>query len=294
MGASLIVMGDRQEAVRLGVTPTGHGRVLVRDADAKTSAVLNEAGLNVYNSEEIRVAGVTRGIDGHGRVVVWHSDDRAAAQLSADKEGNGRILSYGANGKIRIDLNGDGGAVTVMDDAEKGVVSMVNRDGQGVVGVKASVNSKLTAELTVDSGGGGILHMKGRDGKTAIGLYATRRIIALGNSEGATVAEMAVHPSGYGLFQIWAGGKMPLALLGKSADTFGGILQISNGQSVTSSLTVSAGGNGMWQLNNAAGTTVVEAGVNGPLGTVRVGPLMRCIPRPSSLVLPDCILGRAQ
>ena len=98
-------------------------------------------------------------------------------------------------------------------------------------------------------------------GKTAIGLYAARRVIALGNSQGSTVAEMVVNPAGFGLFQVWAGqGKMPLAVLGKSADNFGGILQISNGQSIISSLTVSPGGNGMWQLNDATGKPVIEAG----------------------------------
>lgn len=289
--AGLRVVGTGgNDAAIMGVDASGSGRISNLDASGNTVAQFNSVGLNVYDTGGDPVAGVTRG-SGLGRVAVWRGPGKTAVEITSDVQGNGRLSSY-VNGKLRAAIRSEG--FGVFDESGRSVVSIINRNGRGVVGVNASVNSTLTTEMTVDSGGGGVFHMKAPDGKIAIGLYAARRLIALGNSQGATVAEMTVHPAGYGLFQVWGGGKMPLAVLGKSADHFGGIVQISNGNSIISSLTVSPGGNGMWQLNDAAGKTVIEAGVTGRLGTVRVGPLMRCIPRPSSLVLPDCLLGRAQ
>ena len=137
--------------------------------------------------------------------------------------------------------------------------------------------------------------MKGADGKIAIGLYGRTRTIALGNSAGKTVAELAVHPSGNGLFQVWGDGKLPLALLGKSVEGTGGILQVSNGSAVVTSITASSARNGYWQLNDASGAPKVEAGVqdNG-LGSVRAGPKFECIHRVSGVIdrLPDCIRGK--
>jgi hypothetical protein len=291
-GPLLAVTGNGgKDAVRIGVSEGGHGRVHTYDSDGKLAGMLNEAGLNVVNTDGDLVAGVTRG-KGLGRVVLWHDGGkRTAAELSVDEEGNGRVASYGKNGKTRAAMHGADG-LGVYDDNENVVANVVSRSGRGVVGVGNGIAKRLIAELVADSTGGSLLHMKGPDGKTVIGLYSSRRTIALGNSSGKTVAEMTVHPSGYGLFQVWGGGNMPLALLGRSVDGRGGIVQISNGTTVTSSFTVSPDGNGYWQLNDASGTPVVEAGLNSGLGTVRAGPNVRCTPRPSSLVLPDCILGR--
>jgi hypothetical protein len=184
------------------LTPEGSGRNTPCELSWAFRAQFNPAGLNVYASGNgSPVAGVTRG-GGAGKIAVWHGDD-PAVELSADRSGNARVLSYGANGKFRSAMRGEVG-IRVYDDAEKSVVSMFNRSGRGVVGVRNS-----------------------------------------------------------------------------------------NGKAILASLTASGGGNGLWQLNDASGTPVVEAGVNNGRGTVRAGPRMRCMPRPSSLVLPDCILGRA-
>ena len=51
------------------------------------------------------------------------------------------------------------------------------------------------------------------------------------------------------------------------------------------------GGNGMFQLSNAAGDPRVESGVNGnDLGVVRAGPQYNCAGK-MGLVAPDCIVG---
>ena len=248
-----------EERVVMMVGPGKHGRIETYDGAGHLSAVLNEVGLNVHDPAGNRVAGVTRGLDGLGRVVIFHKQNQTAAELTQDEKGNGRVASYSAAGKVRSALYGELG-VEVFDDEEKSVVSILNRSSRGVVGVRNGSASRLIAELTVDSMGGGLLHMKASNGLTTIGLFGSRRVIALGNTAGKTVAEMAVDAAGGGVFQVWGDGKIPLAALAKSKDQPGGIVQVSNGNAVTSSFTISSAGNGHWQLNDAAATSWLKRG----------------------------------
>lgn len=296
--AALRVLNSRGgDAASLLVDPDGYGRITNFDAAGKVVAQFNSAGLNVYGAdgEANAVAGVTRG-NGQGRVAVWRKGN-VAAELTADAQGNGRAMTNFADGKesagmgsMRPNLTG----LAVFHN-QANVVSIVSRSGRGVIGVARDGATNLIAEMTVDSSGGGVLHMKGPEGKVAVGLYGRTRTIALGNGEGKTVAEMTVHPRGSGLFQIWDGGNTPLALMGKSADRGAGIVQISNGRAIISSLTADGSGDGYLQINDASGTPMLEAGVqdNG-LGTIRAGPQFECIHRMTQGIqrLPDCIRGK--
>ena len=296
LGGPAVAVADDGGADRvvLMAGPGKHGRIETYDGAGHLSAVLNEAGLNVHDPAGKLVAGVTRGLDGLGRVVVFHKQNQTAAELTQDELGNGRVVSYSAAGKIRSALFG-GLGVEVFDDAEKSVVSILNRGSRGVVGVRNGSASKLIAELTVDSMGGGLLHMKASNGLTTIGLFGSRRLIALGNTAGKSVAEMAVDDAGGGVFQVWGDGKVPLAVLAKSKEQSGGIIQVSNGNAVTSTFTISSAGNGRWQLNDASGDALVEAGVTtDKRGTVRTGPMLECAPQKSVMGftrVPDCLRG---
>ena len=294
-----IQVTDAQGKVRVSLLagPGNHGRVETYDGAGHVSAVLNEAGLNVHDPAGNRVAGVTRGLDGLGRVVVWHNRDRTAAELAADEAGNGKVVTYSTAGKIRAGLYGQLG-VQVFDDAEQNVVSIISRNNRGVVGVKTGPAARLIGELTVDSMGGGVLHMKAPNGLTSIGLFGSQRVIALGNTAGKTVAEVAVDAGGGGVFQVWGEGKVPLAVVGKSKESTGGILQVSNGRVPVSSITASDAGNGFWQLNDASGEPMVQAGVTSEKrGLVMTGPLLECTAQKSIMGytrVPDCIKGRLE
>jgi len=289
---------DAQGKVRVSlmVGAAGHGIVETYDGAGHLSATLKEVGLNVFDPAGNRVAGVTRGLDGLGRVVVFRNQDQTAIELAADETGNGRVLAYSKAGKLRAGLYGETG-LQVFDDTEQSVASVLVRNGRGVMGVKTGTATKLIGELTVDSMGGGVLHMKAANGLTSIGLFGSQRIIAVGNTAGKTAAEIAVDASGGGIFQVWGEGKVPLAVMGRSKDAPGGIVQVSNGKVPTSSLTVSDAGNGYWQLNDAAGEPMVEAGVTqDKRGLVRAGPMVECIVQRSTMGLirmPDCIRGRS-
>jgi hypothetical protein len=295
-GAFIAVTDDGgKDRALMMVNSSNHGRIMTYDGAGQISAMLNEAGLNVHDPAGKLVAGVTRGRDGLGRVVVFHNETQTATELTSDAKGNGRVVSYSAAGKMRSAMFGETG-VKVFDDAEMDVVSLLNRNSRGVVGVKNGSVTTHLAELTVDSLGGGLLHMKAANGLTAIGLLGSQRVIALGNSAGKNVAEIAVDAAGGGVFQVWGNGKVPLAVLGKSNVQPGGIVQVSNGNAVTSSFTVGDAGNGYWQLNDAAGNPLVEAGVTpDKRGTVRVGPMLECAPQKTVMGFTrvfDCIRGR--
>lgn len=215
---------------------------------------------------------------------------REAATLGSWREG-GRVLVLGASDD-RHTLIGEGG-LNVLNQDRKPLITLVNASNRGRLTLR--YNDLTPVELTSDTSGGGSLRLRSPDGKTAIGLLATRRTVALGNSSGTTVAEMTVHPGGHGLFQVWDGGRLPLALLGKSVERSAGILQISNGTTVINSMTADGSGDGYWQLNNSSGIPMLEAGVqdNG-LGTIRAGPQFECIHKMSQGIqrLPDCIRGK--
>ncbi|HKP27864.1 MAG TPA: hypothetical protein VJU15_00580, partial [Gemmatimonadales bacterium] len=176
-GPFQVVDAQGKVHVSLMLDGSNNGRVVTWDAAGHLSAMLNEAGLNVHDPAGNRVAGVTRGLDGLGRVVIYHNQSQTAAELAADAAGNGKIMSYTADGKLRTGLYGQTG-LQVFDDSEQSVASILNRNGRGVIGVKTATATRLIAELTVDSLGGGVLHMKGGNGATTIGLFGSQRIIA--------------------------------------------------------------------------------------------------------------------
>lgn len=280
--------------VSLGVNQEGNGRVATMDNNERVAGLLGEHGVVVFNTEGKQVAGITRGA-GMGRVAVWH-DGTLSVELTATSAGHGRVKSFDASGKLRAAMYGDMG-VGVFDDAENNVAVMLHRKGAGVIGVSRTTADKLVAELSADSAGGSQLLLKASNGMPSIGLLGGQRAIVVANAQGKTVADMTVSPGGTGLFQVWSGERLPVALLGKAVERPGGILQLSNGKSVTSSLTVNSGGDGYWQLNNAGGTPMVEAGITtSGKGTVKAGPNSLCMPQQTSIVnrLPDCILGRSQ
>jgi hypothetical protein len=284
-----------QERASMMLVPGNHGRIETYDGAGHLSAMLNEAGLNVHDPAGKLVAGVTRGRDGLGRVAVLHNETQTATELTKDAKGNGRVVSYSAAGKIRSALFGETG-VKVFDDAEMDVVSILNRNSRGVVGVKNGSVTTHLAELTVDSLGGGLLLMKASNGLTSIGLLGSQRRIALGNAAGKSVAELAVSSDGRGLVQVF--GKNQKSLVVLTEDAHGGLLQIKNGSGTpVAHLMTAVDGGGYWQLTDPAGNPVVDAGATkSGLGLVRAGPVYLCTPPVGTAMvgvamLPDCIRG---
>ena len=140
-------------------------------------------------------------------------------------------------------------------------------------------------------------------GKPAAGILGDKRAVVVANSSGKVVAEMLAGSASEGLFQAWGDGKIPVAVLGEAPGKASGIVQISNGNTVVSSMLAGESGAGRLQLNDASGTPMVEAGVTtAGKGLVRVGPKYRCGsntgvalgalgPVANAMLPPDCIVG---
>ena len=312
-----ILNGSGLPVIQIGSQQGGSGSVVLSDEKGKPRAgIVGKGGVSILNDNGAEIASMYQS-RGHGRFTVWEGET-TVAQLMADSSsgGTGTIYLREPGGKLLAamgsDPDGGGGLAMVADKkgspraalSGKGAVSIRNEAGNEIANLyQTNGHGRLTiwegdnavAQLASDETKGGYLRITDGAGQVAAAILGQKRVFGIANSQGQTVADIKVGPTGAGLFQAWApGGKIALALIGRAPDNEGGIVQVSNGKSAIMSMMASSSGSGFWQLNDAGGTPMIEAGVTTDgLGMIRAGPLYKCNVTVGMVKRqPDCILGR--
>jgi hypothetical protein len=270
------------------------GTLALRDDAGKTRARMTGTGrLVILDAEENDLLTIAEDISKEeANIRIGGDDDGYAVEVGSGK--GAAVLGTDADGVAELSLTDAQDRTRALMDAE-GTLQISDQSGRDILSVAEDVTGENAGVAIGGGKGGGVVRLTDGGGKPAAGILGGKRAMVVVNSAGKTVAEMVANDGGDGLFQIWGGGAIPIALLGRAVGAEGGVLQISNGKVTVTSLLASEGGNGRWQLNDAAGTPIVEAGSLGSgRGTVRVGPGFKCVPITMSLRVPDCIVGRIE
>jgi hypothetical protein len=276
-----IGLNDDQGKTR--ITMTGLGKLVVTDKEG--GSILAVAEDISKEDANIRIGG------DEGGYAVEVGDGNGAAILGTDDEGVAELSLLDGQNRERVALNGEG------------TLQVADATGHDILIVAEDVAGEAAGVEISGGKSGGVLHVSDGSGKPAAGILGNQRAVVVTNSTGKVVAEMLASGTADGLFQAWGEGKMPIAVLGRAPGSAGGIVQISNGQVPVSSILASESGAGRWQLNDASGTPMVEAGVTtAGKGMVRAGPTYRCGsnlglaaaalgPVANAMAQPDCIIG---
>lgn len=226
-----------------------------------------------------KIIGSLEGGEDGGTLDISNEKGKSVAQLGID-EGNGYIATLDPRGYAEVELG-------------------VSEKGEP--GLSVSQKGKTRATLGLSTGAGHLALINTKDlivaNVTANGA-ANGGAVVVGNGSGKGVANMTAGADGAGLVQVFQPGAGSVVVL--TQDKAGGLLQIKNGSGTpVSSLKASnSDGDGYWQLNDAAGNPMVEAGTDGGgRGTVRAGPYFTCSPAMGTAIvgvamLADCIRGR--
>lgn len=297
-GRVVIIDNNTQVAV-LKADENGTGSMALLTPDGKKGVeVMGQGGgessggsVMVFNQTE-EEAVTLRVEDQGGGVIGVYSDDDAAAQLSGDS------LELLDDGEPILSLESDPGQFAVFDEGAEAVLLGLNEQGMGQVILLKDSKVGVSLEVTVD--GEGEVDVYGQNsGKPAAAMRSTGGggLVAVTSSSGEVASEMSVSGDGRGQVVVWnPGGKVPAAIMTRSPDAPGGLVQVSNTQLGVSFLAVGPMGAGRLQLHDASGNNMVEAGTADDRGIVRVGPLFKCSPIQAATPVmafgvPDCILG---
>jgi hypothetical protein len=266
-------LGDPDGTIRTSLT--GTGRIVISDSEKKNILVVAE---DISKEDAaIRIGG----------------DDNGFA-VEVGEGGGEAILGIDEDGVAQLQLTDPQNQQRAYLDAE-GTLMISDETGFDILRVADDVTGDAAGVAIGGGKGGGVVRVTDAAGKPAAGIIGSKRAIVVVNASGKVVSEMVVNETGGGFFQVWGGGAAPIAVLGRSPESEGGIIQVSNGKVPVASLFANEGGAGQWQLTDAAGTPVVEAGsMESGRGTVRVGPGFKCVPITMSLRVPDCIIGRTE
>ncbi len=287
-GKVMVLLGASDEGGALGLND-GQGTTRLRATGEGTLVLSDTKGedyLTVAEDISKEKADIRIGGDEDGFAVEVGSS-KGQAVLGADTEGTVALSFLDAQTRERVAIDSDG-ILRVTDGTGKDILIVAD----DVAGEEAGV---------AISGGksGGVVRVTDGSGKPAVGMIGASRAAVVANAAGQTVAEMRASEKAGGMFQIFAGGQSPIAVLGKAPDGAGGILQISNGAAPVASMYASESGAGRWQLNDNSGNPVVEAGTTTTgRGMVAAGPRYTCDPVPGMGMvanpLPSCIRGSSK
>ncbi|MCW5793686.1 MAG: hypothetical protein KIS97_05040 [Nitrospira sp.] len=251
------------------------GYISMSNSKGKPGTFLRTGSISVFNKEGSEAAEMTAD-DGWGRVQVLNKGGKVVAKMDSERTiGTGTFYVMNPAGKPMAGLlaTETGALISVGNEAGDAIITMSSLEGPGKLNVMNSVGKTLVQMTGGGKAGGGV---------------------AVANAEGMPLAEMAISEDGRGLFQVNKN-QRAIAVLTQAVDRPGGVVQISNFSGATvSSLTVNDTG-GYLQLANNSGLPSVEATtLPDGRGTVRAGPLYKCVsvrtPLFSGGIL-DCIVG---
>ena len=296
-----IYNGAGQRAVLIGATEKGGG-VGLNDEQGKTRLTMNGQG-------RLEVSGK----DGNSFLTVAEDVSKEDANIRIGGDEAGFVVQVGdGNGVASLGTGDEGVAELSLVDGEnrervgmasEGTLQISDATGRDILVVAAEVGGDSAGVQIGGGKSGGVVRVADAAGKPAAGILGDKRAVVVANSSGKVVAEMLAGSASEGLFQAWGDGKIPVAVLGEAPGKASGIVQISNGNTVVSSMLAGESGAGRLQLNDASGTPMVEAGVTtAGKGLVRVGPKYRCGsntgvalgalgPVANAMLPPDCIVG---
>ena len=317
-GAVMVLNSAGEDVAGIGAGEDGKGRVVVAEKDKQVAVLKAEANgagalvlTNAQGKAGIEATGqdedapgasvsvfnktgddvVSLAVDDRdGGVVALHGQDKASAELSADRldlfDGTEPILS----------LESDPGQLRVFDP--QGEAVKVGLDAQGAGEVIISRQGKQVVSLEATPGGEGEVDVYGLNSSKPVAALRSRRgtgLVAVTNAGGEVVSEMGVF-NDRGQVVVWnPGGKVPAVVMALSTDNGGGIVEVSNPKTGVASLSVSSMGAGLLHLTDSSGRPTVQAGTmpNGN-GRVQAGPNFKCAPGGAvmALALLDCIVGR--
>lgn len=316
-GSLIALNKSGDEVAGLGTAPDGKGWVAVAENDQQVAALKtdgNGAGSMVLTNAEgqkgIEATGLDQDgsggsvrvfsgadepavflgtVDQGGGLVGVFADDGASAGLSSDK------LILADDNEPLVSIESDPGQLVVFD--AEGEAVKVGLDEQGAGEVIISSQGKQAVSLEVTSAGGEV-DVYGENGDKPVAVLRSKDgtgLVAVTDSSGDVVSEVSV-TAGLGQVVVWhPGGRAPAAILTRSAQYNGGMVQVSNSTTSVASLQVGNLGEGFLQLTDAAGRPMVAAGTtNDGRGRVDAGPGNKCAPGGMGLTIPDCIMGPKQ
>ncbi len=208
--------------------------------------------------------------------------DRRLRELE-ERQQRGRLAPTKVVAPFEV-VNDDGQRVFLIED---GQVSFYNRAGKRVVRIVANENGGYlqalsgTGTLSTSIGASGddvgVLVQENEKlrvdlGRGSIGTYSLRFLKA----DGKLIAGIGQSPEGSGTALVFDANGRPRARMWVTPGRNAGIVDVLNdGNKAVASLTAGEGGDGRFELTNAAGEPMVVAGVTeGNVGVVRAGPFM--------------------
>jgi hypothetical protein len=296
------------------VSHGGHDIAGLGTADGGDGGLLYIADKYGIPRSEVRASDGVNVLDGGGKVV---------ASMYALEASTGRFaIMRGEKMIASLEAGEEGGTLDISDEKGKTVAQLGIDDGNGYIAtmdpkgdpevemgvsekgepqLAVSQKGKVRATLGLSTGAGHLAVMNSKDlivaNVTGNGT-ANGGAVVVGNGSGKGVANLTAGGDGAGLVQVFQPGAGAVAVM--TQDKGGGLLQIKNGSGapVASFKASDSDGDGYWQLNDAGGNPMIEAGTDGEgRGTVRAGPFFTCTPAMGTALvgiamLPDCIRGR--
>lgn len=294
-----------KEIANLGFTPGDNGQSrlqvngelrAVDGAGNPIFAVTDAPGAALSSKARVTVAS---GSNDNFSLTIRNRSGAVVGAFTEVKTGGGGIELSDAAGKFLTDISGDLGYRLKSSDGKE-IANLgfdaVNK-GVGLFRLRGEIRSEDAAGKPIftvsDATSGdatvGRVHV-GRGATDNYGIWirggAGKVAAAIGEGKTGGGVVTVSDPSGKrradlygqgGLAVYNTSGKEVVTLTLRSDNTESGLLQLR----------------GIFQLSDAAGQTMAEAGTspNG-VGVVRVGPMAKCVPQ-GDLRVPDCIMGRS-
>lgn len=298
----VIVSHGGHDIAGLGTADGGDGGMLyIADKyGIPRSEVRATDGVNVLDGGGKIVASMYAVESSTGRFAIMRGEKMIASLEGGEEGGTLDISDEKGKSVAQIGLDDGNGYIATMDPREFAEVEMgVSEKGEPRLVVNQK--GKARATLGLSTGAGHLALMNSKDlivaNVTGNGT-ANGGAVVVGNGSGKGVANLTAGADGAGLVQVFQPGAGAVAVM--TQDKGGGLVQIKNGSGtpVGSFKASESDGDGYWQLNDASGNPMIEAGTDGEgRGTVRAGPYFTCTPAMGTALvgiamLPDCIRGR--
>jgi hypothetical protein len=317
-GGSVVVHNDAGEAVAgVGASEDGKGRISVVENDVQVAVLKADANgsgsvtlMTTEGKKGVEATGQGGGESSGGSVMVFNQAEEEAVTLRVEDQGGGIVGAY-SDEDVAAELSGDslnlfdGGEPILALESDPGQLVVFDQGGEAVtvglndqqVGGVVIYEQSTPLVWLAEGEHGGVILVKNAQNRDAVQLGAGTggngvfKSFAAGN----VVSEMGSYADGRGVFMVRSPGtEVPAAVMTRSPEYAGGLVQLTNTTQVVVSLTAGSLGQGHLELNNQSGVPMVQAGVTTDgRGMVATQP-SRCAPSGMGLVIPDCIVGAQQ